>query len=92
MDKDGIESAGDQNILNLYWHVARMVERTDVYRVLVRKPEAKRPLGRSRRRWEDNIKMDLQEVECGDIDWIELVQDMDRWQALVTAGVNFRVS
>jgi len=50
----------------------------------VGKPEGKRPLGRPRRRWEDNIKMDLQEVGCGDMDWIELAQNRDRWQALVT--------
>ena len=59
-------------------HVARMGERRVVYRVLVGKPEGKRPLGRRRRRWEDNIKMDLQKVRCGDIDWIELIQDKDR--------------
>ena len=52
------------------------------------KPEEKRPLGRPRRRWEDNIKMDLQEVGCGGMDWIELAQDRDRWLALVTAVMN----
>jgi hypothetical protein len=69
-----------------------MRERRGVYRVLVGKPEGKRPLGRPRRRWEDSIKMDLQEVRCGDIDWIELSQDRDRWRALVKAVMNFRVS
>jgi hypothetical protein len=59
-------------------HVERMGERRDVYRNLVRKPERKRPLGRLRRRWENTIKMDLQEVGCGDMDWIELAQDRDR--------------
>ena len=59
--------------------------------VLVRKPEGKGRLGRSRRRWEDNIKMDLYEVGCGDMDWIELAQDRDRWRALVSAVINFRV-
>jgi hypothetical protein len=59
--------------------------------VLVGKPEGKRPLRRPRRRWEDNIKMDLQEVGCGLLDWIELVQDRDRWRALVDAAMNFRV-
>ena len=54
-----------------------------VYRVLVGKPEGKRPLGRPRHRWEDNIKMDIQEVGCGGMDWIELVQDRNRWRALV---------
>jgi len=62
-----------------------------VYRVLVGKSEEKRPLGRPRRRWEDNIKMDLQEVECGCMDWIELAQDRDRWRALVNAVMNLRI-
>ena len=69
-----------------------MDERRGVYRVLVGKPEGKRPLGRQSCRWEDNIKMDLQEVSCGVMDWIELVQDMDRWRPLVNAVMNFRVS
>jgi hypothetical protein len=56
-----------------------------VYMVLVGKPEGKRPLGKPRCRWEDNIKMDLQEVGCGDMDWIELAKDRDRWRALVNA-------
>jgi hypothetical protein len=68
-----------------------MGERRGVYGVLVGKPEGKGPLGRPKRRWEDNIKMDLQEVECGGMDWIELVQDRDRWRALVTAVMNLRV-
>ena len=55
------------------------------------KPEGKRPLGRSRCRWEDNIKTDLQEVGCGDKNWIELAQGMDRWWAFVSAVMNFRV-
>ena len=59
--------------------------------VLVGKPEGKRPLGRSRRRWDDNIKMDIQEVGCGSVVWIELAQDRYRWQALVTAVMNLRV-
>jgi hypothetical protein len=67
-------------------------ERRGVYRVLVGKPEGKRPLGRPRSRWEDNIKMDLQEVGCGGMDWIVLAQDRDRWRALVTAVMNLRVS
>jgi hypothetical protein len=61
-----------------------------VYRVLVGKPEGKRPLGKHRRRWEVNIKMDLQEVGCGGMDWIELAQDRDRWLALVNAVMNLR--
>jgi hypothetical protein len=62
-----------------------------LYRVLVGKSDRKRPLGRPRRRWEDNIKMDLQEVGCDNMDWIELAQDRDRWRALVNAVMNLRV-
>ena len=68
-----------------------MGERRGVYRVLVGKPEGKRPLGRPRPRWEDNIKMDLQEVGCGDMERIELVQDRDRWWVLVNVVMNLRV-
>jgi len=71
-------------------HVALMVEGRGVHRVLVGKPEGKRPLGRPRRRWEDNIKMDLWLVGGGG-DWLELAQDRDRWLALVNTLVNFRV-
>ena len=69
-------------------HVARMGDGRGVYRVLVGKPDGKRPLGRPRRRWEDNIKMDLQEVGGGCEDWMELAQDRDRWRALVSAVMN----
>jgi hypothetical protein len=62
-----------------------------VYRVLVKKPEGKRPLGRPRRRWEDNVKIYLQELGCGVMDWIELAQDKDRWRALVSKVRNLRV-
>ena len=62
-----------------------------MYSVLVGKPKGKRPLGRPRQRWEDNIKMDLQEVKCRGMDWIELAQDSDRWQALVNAVMNLQV-
>ena len=72
-------------------HVARVGERRGVYRVLVEKPEGKRPLGRSRQRWENNIKMDLQEVGCGGMDWIDVAQDRDRWQAFANAVMNLRV-
>ena len=72
-------------------HVARMGEGRGVYRVLVGKPEGRRLLGRPRRRWEDNIRMDLREVGCGCVDWMELAQDRDRWRALVSAVMKLRV-
>jgi hypothetical protein len=72
-------------------HAAHMEESRDVYRVLIGKPERKRPLGRPRRSWEDNIKMDLQEVGCGGMDWIDLAQNRDRLRALVNAVMNLRV-
>ena len=62
-----------------------------VYRVLAGKPGGKRPLGRPRRRWQDNIRMDFREVGCGCVDWMELAQDRDRWRALVSAVMNLRV-
>jgi len=72
-------------------HVARMGEERVMYRVLVGKPEGKRPLGRPRRRCVDNIRMDLQDVGCGYMDWIGLAQDRDRWRTLVSAVMNLRV-
>ena len=72
-------------------HVACMGEERGVYRVLVGKPEGKRPLGRPRRRWVDNIMMDLQEVGCGYVDWIGLAQDRDSWRTRVSAVMNLRV-
>jgi len=72
-------------------HVARMGNGRGVYRILVGKPEGRKPLGRPRRRWEDNIRMDLREVGCGCVDWMELAQDRDRWRALVSAVMNLRV-
>ena len=72
-------------------HVTRMVGERGVYRVLVGKPEGKRPLGRPRRRWVDTIRTDLQEVGCGYMDWIGLAQDRDRWRTLVSAVMNLRV-
>ena len=71
--------------------MALMEEGRGVHRVLVRKPEGKRPLGRPRCRWEDNIKMDLQEVGGGCGDWMELAQDRDRWRAFVNPVMNLRV-
>jgi len=72
-------------------HVGCKGERRDVYRGLVGKPEGKRPLGRPRHRWEDNIRMDLQEVRCGCMDWIDLAQDKDRWWALVNDVMKLQV-
>ena len=72
-------------------HVARMGEGSGVYRVLVGKPEGRRSLGRPKRRWEDNIRMDLREVGFGCVDWMELAQYRDRWRALVSAVMNLRV-
>ena len=72
-------------------HVARMGEEREVYRVLLGKPEGRRPMGRPRRRWVDNIRMDFQEVGCGYMDWIGLAQDRDRGRTLVSAVMNLRV-
>jgi hypothetical protein len=72
-------------------HVARMGEKRNAYRLLVEKPEGKRPLGRTIRRWVDNIRMDLGEVEWGDVDWIGLAQDRNRWRAHVNSVLNLRV-
>jgi hypothetical protein len=69
-----------------------MGERRGAYRALVGKPEGRRPHGRPRHRWEDNIKMDLREVGCGGTDWIDLAQDRDRWRALVYTVMNLRVA
>jgi hypothetical protein len=78
-------------ILRWAGHVARRGEGRGVCRVLVAKPEGKRPMGRPTRRWEDNIRMDLQEVGCGCEDWIGLAQDRDRWRELVSKVRNLRV-
>jgi hypothetical protein len=72
-------------------HVARMGERSGAYRDLVGKPEGRRSLVRPRRRWEDNIEMDLREVGWGGMDWINVAQDRDRWRALVYTVMNLRV-
>jgi hypothetical protein len=77
----------------MWWagHVARMAEERKVYKILVGKPEGKRPLGRPRRRWEDGIRMDLREIGLVGVDWIRLAQDRDRWRAVVSAVMNLRV-
>ena len=79
--------------VNWSWagHVAGIGEERGVCRFLVGRPEGKRPLGRPRRRWVDNIRTDLQEVGCGYMDWIGLAQDRDRWRTLVSAVMNLRV-
>jgi len=73
------------------WTCSTYGESRGVYRVLMGKPEGKRPLGRPRLRWEDNIKMDLEEVGCGVMAWIDMAYDRDRWRALVNAVMNIRV-
>ena len=77
--------------MRLAGHVARMGKERGVYRVLLGKPERKRPLKRPRRRWMGNIRMDLREVGCGYMDWIGMAQDRDRWRTLVSAVMNLRV-
>jgi hypothetical protein len=72
-------------------HIARMGEKRNAYRILVGKPGGKRPLGRPRRRWVNNIKMDLREIGWDGVDWIDLTQDRDRWRALVNTVLNLRV-
>jgi hypothetical protein len=72
-------------------HVTRMGEKRNAYRLLVGKPEGKRPLGRPRRKWVDNIKMDLLEISWGGVDWVFLAEDRDKWRALVNAVMNLRV-
>jgi hypothetical protein len=72
-------------------HVARMGEKNNAYRVLVRKPEGKRPPRRPRHKWVDNIKKDLREIGCDGMDWIDLAQDRDQWRTLVSTVMNLRV-
>jgi hypothetical protein len=72
-------------------HVARRGKKRNAYTILVGKPEGKRPLGRPRHRWVDDIKMDLREIGCGGMDWIDLVQDMDQWRVIVKTVINLRV-
>jgi hypothetical protein len=71
-------------------HVARIREKRNAYKILVGKPEGKRPLGRTRSRWEDNNRMDLREIKLGGMDWIDLAQDRDQWRALVNTVMNLR--
>jgi hypothetical protein len=77
--------------MRLAGHVARIWKKRNAYKLLVGKPEGRRPLGRPKRRWFDNIRMDLAEVGWGDVDWIGLAQDRDRWRALVNSVLNLRV-
>jgi hypothetical protein len=72
-------------------HVSRMGEKKNTHKILVGKPEGKRPLGRPRRRWVDNIKMDLREIGWDGVDWMDMVQDRDQWKALVNTVLNLRV-
>jgi hypothetical protein len=72
-------------------HVARLGVKRNAYNILVRKPEGKRPLVRPRRRWVDNIKMDLREIGWDEVDWIDMAQDRDQWTALVNTVLNLRV-
>ena len=88
---DSLTECDVPNILLFFFWYALMGEEKGVHRVLVGKPEGKRPLGRPRRRLVDNIRMDLQEVGCGYLDWIGLTQDRDRWRTLVSAVMNLRV-
>ena len=78
-------------VVSVWQASAYHTEDKRVYRVLVGKPEGRKPLGRPKRRWVDNIRMDLQEVVCGYMDWIGLAQDRDRWRTFVSAVMNFRV-
>jgi hypothetical protein len=77
--------------MRLAGHVAHMEKKRNSCRSLVGETEGKRPLGSPRRRWEDNIKMDLREIGWGDVDWVDLAQDMDHWRALVNTIMNLRV-
>jgi hypothetical protein len=88
-----IKLQGGRKSRRMRWagHVARMGEKKNAYRLLLGKPEGKRPLGRPRRRWVDNIRMDLGEVGWGDVDWICLAQDKNRWRAVVNSALNLRV-
>jgi hypothetical protein len=72
-------------------HVARTAEESKVYKVLVGKPEGKRPLGKPRRRWENGIRMDLKEIGWGSVEWIHLAQDRDRWRVVVNTAMNLQV-
>jgi hypothetical protein len=77
--------------MRLAGHVTRMGETRNAYRILVGKPEGRRPLGRPRRRWVDNIKIDLREIMWDGVDWIDLAQNRDQWRALVNTVMNLRV-
>ena len=81
----------DHIIIRCAGHVALMGEKRGECRLLMGKPDGKRPLGRPRREWKDNVKMDLQEVGCTGMDWIELAQDRDRWRSFVNVAMNLQV-
>jgi hypothetical protein len=87
----GLRKKHNEELHNFTGHVVQVGEKRNAYTTLVGKPEGKRPLGKPRRRWEDNIKMNLREVGWEGMDWIDLTQDTDQWRALVNTVMNLRV-
>jgi hypothetical protein len=86
-----VRSLGQSRRMSWAGHVAQMGEKRNAYRILVGKPEGNRPLGRPRRRWVDNINVDLREIEWGGMNWMDLTRDRSQWRALVNTAVNLRV-